>query len=53
MGDAFLIGPNDLASNSGENPLKPSEAYKKLLALSARTDSDRPELAEAKTFLSN
>ena len=29
--DAFLIGPNDLASNSGENPLKPSEAYKKLL----------------------
>jgi 4-hydroxy-2-oxoheptanedioate aldolase len=30
--DAFLIGPNDLASNSGENPLKPSEAYKKLLA---------------------
>jgi 4-hydroxy-2-oxoheptanedioate aldolase len=30
--DAFLIGPNDLASNAGENPLKPSEAYKKLLA---------------------
>lgn len=29
--DAFLIGPNDLASNSGENPLKPSDAYKKLL----------------------
>ena len=30
--DAFLIGPNDLASNAGENPLKPSAAYQKLLA---------------------
>ena len=29
------------------------EAYKKLVALSALADSDRPELAEAKTFLSN
>jgi hypothetical protein len=29
------------------------EAYKKLLTLSALADSDRPELAEAKIFLSN
>jgi hypothetical protein len=29
------------------------EAYKKLVTLSALADSDRPELAEAKTFLSN
>ena len=29
--DAFLIGPNDLASNAGENPLKPSPAFHKLL----------------------
>lgn len=30
--DAFLIGPNDLMSNAGENPLKPSPAFQKLLA---------------------
>ena len=29
--DAFLIGPNDLASNAGENPLKPSPAFQTLL----------------------
>ena len=29
------------------------EAYKRLVALSALADSDRPELAEAKTFVSN
>lgn len=30
--DAFLIGPNDLMSNAGENPLKPSPAFQKLLS---------------------
>jgi hypothetical protein len=29
------------------------EAYKRLVALSAQADTDRPELAEAKSFLSN
>lgn len=29
--DGFFIGPNDLASNCGENPLKPSPAYAKVL----------------------
>jgi hypothetical protein len=29
------------------------DAYKRLVALSAQADTDRPELAEAKSFLSN
>jgi 4-hydroxy-2-oxoheptanedioate aldolase len=30
--DGFFIGPNDLMSNAGENPLKPSPAFAKLLS---------------------
>ena len=35
--DAFLIGPNDLASTAGENPLKPSPAFQKLLTKAEET----------------
>ena len=38
---------------SGRRPGNLAEAYKRLVTLSAVADSDRPELAEAKTFLSN
>jgi len=47
-----LLGKARAAKAAGDLEIS-REAYKKLLALSARTDSDRPELAEAKTFLSN
>ncbi len=47
-----LLGKARAAKAAGD--LETSrEAYKKLLTLSAVADSDRPELAEARSFLSN
>jgi hypothetical protein len=47
-----IVGKARAAKAAGE--LETSrEAYRKLLALSALADGDRPELAEARTFLAN
>ena len=47
-----ILGKARAAKAAGDLE-KSREAYKKLVTLSALADSDRPEVAEAKTFVSN
>ena len=48
-----ILGKARAAKAVGDSLETSREAYKRLATLSALADSDRPELAEAKTFVSN